>query len=608
MSDETADPHLDGAEPSMEDILASIRRIIADEDGAESGGVELKSVEMSEESLSIVDTLPEVAVEASEFDIAEITEASDSAEGVEVLELTDLDTSTDELDVLDLGDKEVDPLTEREVQADNSDIDFLLSELDGEMGDDEAFGSMSSETVSEVSDTSAQSNTAEQGAKLKGLGAVAAAAIGAVAAAGGAAGSNLTTARRSPSPETTVENDGTNEALDLMFEGDSDNIDSEINALLEIPSAEDPKEDDIDALLGDMLFEEDETVVADEMIVDPAESLLEPRGEDISDELLSDLLGDESSDELDLPAPTPALNDLDLVKSLMADLTDDPYDSTEEMVESDDPEADLVDDILSLSIEDEIESDGPETDSVVAEPEIEDVLAMPDVDTEPKQEIAASDAFVIDIREDLSETLSPKETSPASALAEIAASAEAEAELAEQRSVFAATGFAAGAGMMIASAGPVAETVKSDQLESGKDASNTQEADEILAAIDPSNAEIEAIEAETVATHIEKQTKTETAETAQEINPTEETAAMPKAAAKKEAIVDNVTEEVAAGAFASLNQVVEEKAVMADRGDRIGDLVQEALRPMLKEWLDKNLKGIVERAVTKEVKRISTGK
>jgi len=46
--------------------------------------------------------------------------------------------------------------------------------------------------------------------------------------------------------------------------------------------------------------------------------------------------------------------------------------------------------------------------------------------------------------------------------------------------------------------------------------------------------------------------------------------------------------------------------------DQIADLeeivVQEALRPMLKEWLDKNLKGIVERAVTKEVKRISSGK
>jgi len=33
MSDDTPDPHVDTAEPSMEDILASIRRIIADEDG-----------------------------------------------------------------------------------------------------------------------------------------------------------------------------------------------------------------------------------------------------------------------------------------------------------------------------------------------------------------------------------------------------------------------------------------------------------------------------------------------------------------------------------------------------------------------------------------------
>ena len=73
-------------------------------------------------------------------------------------------------------------------------------------------------------------------------------------------------------------------------------------------------------------------------------------------------------------------------------------------------------------------------------------------------------------------------------------------------------------------------------------------------------------------------------------------------------ILDEVTETAAASAFASLTSVVEEKAVVAERGDRIGDLVSEALQPMLKEWLDKNLKGIVERAVTKEVKRISTGK
>ena len=83
---------------------------------------------------------------------------------------------------------------------------------------------------------------------------------------------------------------------------------------------------------------------------------------------------------------------------------------------------------------------------------------------------------------------------------------------------------------------------------------------------------------------------------------------MPKAAAKQDTIIDEITEEATASAFASLNQLVENQAVVADRGDRIGDLVTEALRPMLKEWLDKNLKGIVERAVTKEVKRISTGK
>lgn len=83
---------------------------------------------------------------------------------------------------------------------------------------------------------------------------------------------------------------------------------------------------------------------------------------------------------------------------------------------------------------------------------------------------------------------------------------------------------------------------------------------------------------------------------------------MPSAAAKSETILDEVTTSSTAEVFASLNQVVEEKAIVAERGDRIGDLVMEALRPMLKDWLDENLKGIVERAVAKEVKRISSAK
>jgi len=82
---------------------------------------------------------------------------------------------------------------------------------------------------------------------------------------------------------------------------------------------------------------------------------------------------------------------------------------------------------------------------------------------------------------------------------------------------------------------------------------------------------------------------------------------MPRAI-RSDAILDDVTEEATMSAFAQLNQVVEDKAIFNERGPRIGDLVQDALRPMLKEWLDENLQGIVERAVAKEVQRLASGK
>jgi hypothetical protein len=40
-------------------------------------------------------------------------------------------------------------------------------------------------------------------------------------------------------------------------------------------------------------------------------------------------------------------------------------------------------------------------------------------------------------------------------------------------------------------------------------------------------------------------------------------------------------------------------------GDTVEDLVLEALRPMLKEWLETNLQAIVERKVQREIERIS---
>lgn len=41
-------------------------------------------------------------------------------------------------------------------------------------------------------------------------------------------------------------------------------------------------------------------------------------------------------------------------------------------------------------------------------------------------------------------------------------------------------------------------------------------------------------------------------------------------------------------------------------GQTVEDLVVEALRPMLKDWLDQNLTGIVEKLVEKEIKKLSS--
>ena len=68
------------------------------------------------------------------------------------------------------------------------------------------------------------------------------------------------------------------------------------------------------------------------------------------------------------------------------------------------------------------------------------------------------------------------------------------------------------------------------------------------------------------------------------------------------------TQLEAGNAFASLTSAVQKQAVTEENGPPIGELVKEALKPMLQEWLDKNLKTMVQRAVTKEIKRISTGK
>ena len=48
--------------------------------------------------------------------------------------------------------------------------------------------------------------------------------------------------------------------------------------------------------------------------------------------------------------------------------------------------------------------------------------------------------------------------------------------------------------------------------------------------------------------------------------------------------------------------------MFTQNGRTIEDLVKDMLRPMLKNWLDDNLPGLVERLVRAEIERVSRGR
>ena len=68
-----------------------------------------------------------------------------------------------------------------------------------------------------------------------------------------------------------------------------------------------------------------------------------------------------------------------------------------------------------------------------------------------------------------------------------------------------------------------------------------------------------------------------------------------------EELVGESTAFVAAGHFGNLTASIPLPAV----GRTLEDLTRELLRPLLKAWLDENLPGIVQSAVSEEVERLS---
>jgi len=606
----TSTEDLNGAEPSMEDILASIRKIISEDEP-----VALESPE----------DVPSVGIVEAEAPLSSFGEGpTDAASDLAPAEGESVDLNIDDV-LAGLEDEgletsesfSVEDLEIPEIPDDASEdfsVESLMSELDT-VADEQVIADAVSETGLEA-DAAALENDEDVFSFLDtGAAGVVGAAGAATAVVAGAAGSFAT-------------------------EGASEDVAAELSDLIEAvdseSSAAEIVSDDIemDALLDDILLspEEVEEVVPVEASEDVLEDLIEDH---VLDEAiaLDDVEGFASEDVMDeMALETEELleaeqSDLDLVKSLMAELADDPsiYDEGEDLdalLDVEDTEGDIADDILDEAAEVELDvAEMPDADTqdldldmiddageddilgeildMTLEDELQgqpDDLELGDLDL---GDLASLDDVAAAEQENILENILEEASIDESAtdlpsLAEIAAAAEADAMAVET------------------SAAPVAGTVGLVAAGAGLAALGAKVADEAESEPELEVAEIETAETqitefETIdAAEIETAAVETPIETETNPLPTQETS-MPVKAVKTDTIIDEVTESATAGAFAELNQVVEDKAVFNERGPRIGDLVQDALRPMLKEWLDANLKGIVERAVTKEVKRISKG-
>lgn len=69
-----------------------------------------------------------------------------------------------------------------------------------------------------------------------------------------------------------------------------------------------------------------------------------------------------------------------------------------------------------------------------------------------------------------------------------------------------------------------------------------------------------------------------------------------------EAMLDEMTAEAASNAFQVLSQSVR---VSSGGGRTLEEIVIDMLRPMIKDWLDANLAGLVEEKVEEEVQRLA---
>ena len=604
MSDETpnASDNLNGSDPSMEDILASIRKIISDDEP-----VALESPE-------------DIAAAADPRDAAETAQSTTAAANVSVADFAAAEGESVDLNIDDVlaGLDEDIRAPEPEMKSAESAVDIADGAIaDGETVDDDAFSNVLDDILTDEAKTYSLDETdklpdAKDDIVKDDIISLLGDEIPLEADS---------TAGVMPEAGVVPELVSTETSMDAV---DSEDLGSELESLADNDS------DDIEALLNSLLGEEDPLPIDD-----PIETLIEekPVETPIEENLVESLLED-SIEDLDLdadeisvadladpnaaPSGVEETEDLDLVKSLMADLSDDPaavdaIDTDEDLesllsipdindvtAETSSAEAesdgDIMGEIVDMAIEDELQThpeDLAALEDLIAEEEaisetaeVDELPLLDDVMEAEQENIAENSQLAADAPDENMSAETTIEETPS--LSDIATAAEADAVAVETAvlptaAATASIGALAGLTAIVASRAPeeISEEI-SDEVEISDE---TPDINQDVSKAEPAEA---------------------ITELTPEPLPNQETK-MPIKAVITDTIIDDVTEAATADAFAELNQVVEDKAIFNERGPRIGDLVQEALRPMLKEWLDANLKGIVERAVTKEVKRISKG-
>ena len=592
------------SEPSMEDILASIRKIIADDSSKPQapapGESALTSLRASEADSDFDDILDLADDEFSEFVSSDLTAAVSvpkPAVDAAPFDLTDTADDDDE-DILDLTQSLLaadDAPAQESAAQDDTDFD---ADFDLVLGDDD-----NEETIALKAGT----------------------AMAAAGAAASVIGANAGDKNADISGEILTD-------IDAMLDSDFDetefdlDIPSEpeqvIDPAADLIAQDDDDEDEVDDLMADLMARADEP---DAPISPDTASVAVLGGHEIVEPDMASASGDA---------------DIDLVKSLMAELTED-EDGEFDLITEEADDADAEPDAAThadaqLAPEDSTGSDDIDSDDF----DLDDLLSEAEDTPGDMTGIAAS-------APEQSEDARPVDDDLASIVAQSSADIEAaktdaaalqddalddrEFDIAaliddvpeEDVSDNADNGFlgAAIAGASVLGVGATALAgAGSDDLDDAETGDVTPEPVAPEPAVLEPNAladalpedepdVLEDIEVAAESAHEFNDLKTFAAETPATLTDQtfEKDTDMPRIV-KTDSIATPETVEAASGAFASLSQVVEEKAVYNESGPRIGDLVQEALKPMLQDWLDKNLKGIVDRAVAKEIKRISSGK